>query len=322
VNRTFQKYAKPNQMIISQWKKNLLLFFILLFILILMGSCTPRPSSKLLSDNRSPEAPVKYTQKTFSDALNRQYTQEYDPRRIVSLVPAVTEILFAIGAGDRVVGVTQQCDYPDEAKTRVSVGAFSDASVSMDRIRSLTPDLVILSADMHSGIISLLDSLDIPSFAVEPRNLSQVYDVISLIGDITGYRSGAEAEVAEMKRQIFGVEKQIQGHEPRLVFWIISDDPLSSAGGETLVSEAIRLSGGKNIFDDLKEQWPLVSPEQVVSRKPDIIIQGNNTGSGSRGNNSFREIRTVVVSTDMFRRYGPSLADDVELLAKILHSSD
>ena len=262
------------------------------------------------------------------DALGRRYAQNETPRRIVSLSPAVTEILFAIGAGDKVVGVTQYCDYPPEAKTKTSVGGFSGATMSMELIRVLEPDLVILSADMHGRIVSLLDELGISSFAVEPGNFSEVYGVIALLGEISGCSAGADKVIAEMKAKIAGVEERVRGQEKRGVFWILSEDPLMTAGRDTFISEAISLAGGRNIFDDVPEQWPLVSPEQVLLRKPEWILIGSDMAvsgqifSGSavwKTIPAVREGRLAFVDGDLLYRYGPRLADAVALLAEIFY---
>ncbi|MCL2130692.1 MAG: ABC transporter substrate-binding protein, partial [Treponema sp.] len=152
---------------------------IVFFILIFLFSCTPKQesSSRIIKEDET---------NFIIDALGRPYKKSDKPERIVSLVPAATEILFAIGAGEQVVGVTQYCDYPEEAKSRTSVGGFSGASMSLEIIRDLAPDLVVLSADMHGRIILLLDELGIPSFAVEPGNFLEVYNVISTLGEICG----------------------------------------------------------------------------------------------------------------------------------------
>jgi len=243
----------------------------------------------------------------------------------VSLSPAITEILFAIGAGDRVVGVTQYCDFPPEAQTRTKVGGFSGATVSVEQIRYLNPDLVILSGDMHARIVSLLNELNIPSLVVEPRNFSQVYSTIARMGEITGYASGAEKVIAEMKEKIVLVEKRVNGREKPSVFWILNDEPIMSAGSDTFISEAIKLGGGKNIFDDLSGQWPMVSMEQVLLRKPDWFFFGSDlnpaviTSSRWQIIPALREGRFVIMEADKLYRYGPRLADAVKIISDILH---
>ena len=288
------------------------LFRFVLFLPLLFFSCVPR--------QETPQA-----EGALTDALGRSYMQSEYPRRIVSLTPAITEILFAIGAGEKVVGVTQYCDYPPEARTRTQVGGFSGATVSVEQVRSLKPDLVILSAEMHARIVSLLDDLGIPSYAAEPRNFSQVYATIELMGEITGCRDGAEKIITVMKGKIAMVEDYVRGRERPGVFWILNEDPLMTAGAETFVSEAIKLAGGRNIFEELREQWPMVSPEQVLLRKPDWVFFGNDVDPVVLLRERWQLIpavrggRVLVVDADMLYRYGPRLADAVVSLAKVLH---
>ena len=263
----------------------------------------------------------------FVDALGRHYAPEEKPRRIVSLNPAVTEILFAIGAGALLVGVTEHCDYPAAAREKASVGGFAGITVSVEQIRVLNPDLVILSADMHARIVLLLDNLGIPSFAVEPRSFSEVYGVIALLGELSGFESGAEQVIAGMKERIAAVQESLRGRPQPTVLWVLSEEPLMSAGGETFISEAISLAGGRNIFADLREQWPLISPEQVLVRNPDWVLGSDMAGGGTaplrnplwQNFPAVREGRVAFVDGDLLYRYGPRLADAVALIAEIIH---
>ena len=301
-------------------KKFRIVFLLLMPVLLLYCAPKQEPSPSSLPDSGAA---------VFTDALGRRYTQKSIPRRIVSLSPAVTEILFAIGAGDQVAGVTQYCDYPPEARERTSVGGFAGATMSVERIRALKPDLVILSADMHARIVALLDDLEIPSFAVEPRNFSEVYRVIALVGELCGAASGAEAVIAEMQAKIARVKERLDGRPEPSVFWVLSEQPLMSVGGETFVSEAISLAGGRNIFAAVREQWPLVSPEQVLLQRPDWVLLGSDMETAGtlpflqnplwQPLSAVREGRTAFVNGDLLYRYGPRLADAVLLIAEILH---
>lgn len=263
-----------------------------------------------------------------TDALGQHHVLNEIPGRIVSLTPAVTEILFAIGAGDKLVGVTQYCNYPPAARNKTSVGSFSGATVSVEMIRSLDPDLVFLSADMHGRIVSLLNDLGITSFAVEPRNFSQVYDVIEMVGKITGRADAAEEVVKQMQKRIAAVQQRIHGRQRPEVFWLLSETPLMTAGSDTFVSQAIDLGGGRNIFGDVRGQWPLVSPEQILFRRPEWILLGDDMGINAdmlqghpfwQSLPAVREGRLVIVGADILYRYGPRLAEGVELIAEILH---
>ncbi|MCL2374870.1 MAG: cobalamin-binding protein [Treponema sp.] len=268
---------------------------------------------------------------TFIDALGRRYAQDDPPARIVSLVPAVTEILFAIGAGDRLVGVTRYCDYPPAASQLAFVGGFSGITVSVEQIRALNPDLVILSADMHARLVLLLDNLGIPSFAVEPRNFSEVYETIALLGELCGAAEEAEHVVAAMKENITRVQDRLRDRPQAAVFWVLAEDPLMTAGGETFVSEAIALAGGRNIFADVREQWPIVSAEQVLMRRPDWVLAGSGMAVAVADDApalrnplwqniaAVREGRVAFVDGDLLYRYGPRLAEAVAMIAHIIH---
>jgi iron complex transport system substrate-binding protein len=267
----------------------------------------------------------------FTDALGRSFAVQGRVERIVSLSPSVTEILFAVGAGDRVVGVTEFCTYPPEAASRTKVGGFSGATISVERIAALKPDLVFLSADMHGRIITMLEQVGIPCFAVEPHTFEEVYAAIALIGVLTDNGPGAEAVIAAMREKIALAEERWRGKEKPKVFWEVWDEPLMSAGGPTFISEAISLGGGINIFSDLKEQWPEVSSEQVLLRRPQWIMAGDDhaiildPGTLSR-RTGWGTLPAALpgyqglVPADMINRYGPRLADAVLIIAGILHS--
>jgi iron complex transport system substrate-binding protein len=288
------------------------------------GPGTGAPGSGQESPPGSGEFPL-----TLEDVLGRTVTLAEAPRRIVSLSPGVTEILFAIGAGDQVAGVTEFCSYPPQAGTKTRVGGFSGITVNLEQLAALKPDLVILSGEMHQRIITLLDRLGIPSFGVEPRNFQEVYGTIETLGVLTGNVPGARETVAEMRTKIDRAQTRRDGRERPLVFWELSDDPLMSIGGGTFINEAIDLSGGKNIFGELQERWPMVSTEQVLLRKPEWIIAGHDNGMsvepgvlrsrpGWGGIPAVRDGRIATVDADTLYRYGPRLADAVLALADIL----
>jgi iron complex transport system substrate-binding protein len=251
-------------------------------------------------------------------------------RRVVSLSPGVTEILFAIGAGERVVGVTQFCDYPPEAQSRTKVGGFSGAQVSVEQIAALKPDLVILSEDMHFRIKAMLEDLGIRTLAVEPRNVAEVYGLVENLGKICGREEGAAKIVGEMKEKIRRAAEQAEGRERPAVYWELSPEPLISVGGNTFISEIISLGGGRNIFEDLAQGYPEISAEQVLLRRPQWIFTGDDHGfaadpaafarrPGWKELSAVRDGRIGRVSADRLYRYGPRLADAVLEIAAILY---
>ena len=263
------------------------------------------------------------------DVLGRSVALTQSARRIISLTPTATELLFAIGAGDQVVGVTEYCNFPPEAAKKTRVGGFSGATISVEQIVVLKPDLVLLSGDMHGKVIALLENLGVRTFALEPASFADVYRDIRAVGLLAGRTSRAEAVVADMERRIAAIPPWKAGEPRPGVFWELWDDPLMTAGGSTFVSEAIALAGGRNVFEDLKERWPMVNLEQLMLRKPDWIIAGDDHGetlnaaavarrSGWSALPAVRNGRVAVVDSDIVSRGGPRLADAVEALAAIL----
>ncbi|MDR3343467.1 MAG: ABC transporter substrate-binding protein, partial [Treponema sp.] len=265
----------------------------------------------------------------LTDILGRPLTLKAPPRRIVSLSPAITEILFAIGAGEQVVGVTQYCNYPAEAQSRTTVGGFSGATVSVEQIAVLKPDVVFLSGFMHERIITLLERLSIPTFAVEPRNFDGVYQTIATLGRLTGHDREAGEVVTVMQAKINRAGERSKGRERPGVFWELIDEPLITAGGNTFINEAIRLGGGRNIFEDLTEEYPVVNTEQVLLRRPAWIIAGNDHGKiidpealsrrpGWQRIPAVRDGHIALVNADTLYRYGPRLADAVLAISEII----
>jgi iron complex transport system substrate-binding protein len=268
-------------------------------------------------------------QQGFTDAAGRRITLQKRASRIVSLTPAVTETLFAIGAGDQVVGVTEFCNYPQAASRKTKVGGFSGATISIEQIVALKPDLVILSAVMHAKVIPLLDQVKIPCFAVEPVSFADVYRDIQTLGALTGHEKESRTVVATMQKRIAAVQEIPATKGAPRVFWELWDDPLMTAGGPTFISEAITLAGGTNVFADLTEQWPQVSFEELLIRKPDWILSGTDHRDrmkledilkrpGWTNVPAVKNGKIATIESDLIYRGGPRLADAVEALAKIL----
>lgn len=251
------------------------------------------------------------------------------PRRIVSLLPAVTEILFAVGAGNQIVGVTEYCNYPEKTASKTKVGGFSGATVSIERIALLKTDLVIVSQDMHFRVIPLLERLAIPVFAVEPRSFADIFKTIADLGKLSGHDGEAAAVIDGMKDKMKAAALIWQGKPLVSVYWEVDYRPLITTGGNTFISEAISLAGGRNIFADLAQSWPQVSAEQVLMRQPDWLLAPTDHGGGFTAAilaqrpgwqtlSAVRQNRVAQITADHINRYGPRLADAVLEIAQTL----
>jgi len=204
----------------------------------------------------------------MTDVLGRTFTAREPVRRIVSLSPAVTEILFAIGAGQNIVGVTQYCNYPQQAISLPKVGEFSGITINLESIVRLRPDVVILSGFMHERLIPLLERLSISVFAVEPKNFEEVYQTIETLGKLTAKVREANIVINNMKEKIRRAEAMRGNRDRPGIFWELSDEPLITTGASTFISEAIYLAGGRNIFADNPADWIVVNNEQILIRNP------------------------------------------------------
>jgi len=218
------------------------------------------------------------------------------PERIVSLAPSNTETLFAVGAGDRVVGVTTYCDYPPEALNISKIGGFS--TVSIEAVVNLTPDLVLASYGNGEATVNALRNLNLTVVATHPKNLTGILENIELVGNITGNERQADLLVLGMKEQIETItgktETLSEDVKPK-VLYVVWSEPLYSAGSDAFPADLIQRAGGINIVDSTG--YPAVSIESVVDSNPDIIIC-SGMGGGSYSIKEWILNNTVLQATD------------------------
>jgi iron complex transport system substrate-binding protein len=305
----------------------------------LMGCEAAAPASPTPKQPQPTATPVPPTLATVSfplshtDDLGREVTLAALPRRIVSLAPSNTEILYAVGAGDAVVGVTEYCDYPAPAQQVDKIGGFSAQTISVEKIVSLKPDLVLAYGDRQQTVIEALGRINIPVYALSPNSFDDVYANIRVVGTITGRVAEADRTVAEMQARIDAIVEQtaaIPKEERLVVFWEIFDEPLMTAGPATFTGQMIELAGGVNIFADIAEDYPQISAEVVIARNPAVILGSDSHGDkltpgqvaarpGWDQIDAVKNERIHLVDGDIVSRAGPRLADAVEAIARALY---
>ncbi len=252
--------------------KSTLLYTIFSVLLVLSLSLTGIACNKDASGGDiTTSASVTYPL-TVTDDLGRTVTIEEEPQRIVSLAPSNTEILFALGLGDRVVGDTLYCDYPDAALSVEKVGGYSD--VDIEKVVSLDPDL-ILAEDIHkSDVIPALENLGYTVYAVVPYNLNDIMASITTIGMLAGATQEAESIVNDMQTRIDNIVEKTQGlaeDQKPSVLYVIWQEPIMSSGIDTPIYEMITKAGGISIVQD-ETGFPTLSLESVIDADPDVII--------------------------------------------------
>lgn len=249
-----------------------------------------------------------------------------NPKRIVSLSPSNTEILFALGAGDRVVGVTDYCDYPPEVIEKVRkgeiqrVGGYS--TVNIERVLALKPDLVLASYGNGLATIETLRKFT-NVLAFDPKDIRGVERTILAIGKAVGNYENAEKLVEQMEERISKIKaKERSGKKVVHIIW---NDPIWVSGKETFIDEAISIAGGVNAFNF--SGWRTVSVEDLIRANPDVIIVSSGSGMGGgkdvvyewvisdsrlKSVNAVKNGKVFVIDADIISRPGPRIVDAVE----------
>ena len=267
--------------------------------------------------------------RTVVDQLGREVSVPVHPMRIVALAPSITEVVFALGAEDRLVGVTRFSDYPEAAKTLPRVGSY--VQLDLEKIVSLAPDLCIAVKDGNPiSVVRRLEALGVPVYAVDPRNVDAVIATIGEIGRLLDAETRARTLSAALRDRIDTVRKKAAGaaHRPK-VFFQIGITPIVSVGTDTFIHELIELGGGVNLAAG-PTPYPRFSREQVLAMAPEIFI----ITSMARGE-TFTRVkaewekwpsmpaiasgRIHLVDSDLFDRASPRLVEGLELLAGIIH---
>ncbi len=304
----------------NQYVRNCLFVLLSLFLLISLLSCSPPKAGETKS-------PIEIT-----DQLGRVVKLDKIPQRIISLAPSNTEILFALGLADRVVAVTDYCNYPPEAKQKPSIGGFSTPNI--EKVVALSPDLVLATSVHQKQVIPNLEQKGITVFALAPETLDEVLEAITLVGRITGEENRASKLVAEMRTKIKAVTGKTsslsEAQKPR-VLYIMWHDPLMTAGSGTLQDELIRTAGGTNVARDLTG-YAGITLEAVIGANPEVMVAGVGMGTGAdaslqfaktearlRDTDARKHNRVHTIDVDLVGRPGPRIVYALERFAKCIH---
>ena len=310
----------------------LLLYLLAAILTAAVAACAPTPVPPTATPIPSTATPGPFPL-TLIDDLGHEVTLPVLPQRVVSLAPSNTEILFAVGAGDQVVGVTQYCNYPPETQDREQIGGFSAKTISVEKVIALEPDLVLAAGEIHQPVIEALEQLDVPVYSLDPNTLDEVYTRIELVGRMTGHEEEATQVVEEMKGSVAAVAEQVAtiSEEDRLtVYWEVFDEPRMTAGPSTFTGQLIELAGGVNIFADVTEAYPQISDEVVIGRNPAVIMGPETMGDkltietvaqrpGWDQVDAVQSERIYLFDGDMVARAGPRLAQVLEVMAEALY---
>lgn len=258
-------------------------------------------------------------------------------QRVISLSPSITEVLFAIGAGDQVAAVTDFCTYPKQALTKPKIGGMLNSSA--ESIIALKPDLVVFQPG-KSNVKQLAKKLNIEYIEASFQDLNSIYQSIQEIGNAVGKEKEAKKLITDIKSKLRSYQERLKNVKPKSTLLILGDsrDPLRdlyAVGKKTFLDELLTLSGGENVLDKTLSQYPKISREYIISRSPEVvIIAGPNSDVTekeiSQNLNAWRVLGSVravqnknihIISEDYILIPGPRLVNIVDMFYQAIHSS-
>lgn len=262
----------------------------------------------------------------LTDDFDRTIALEQPAMRIISLAPSTTELLFALGVGDRIVGATEYCNYPEAALKIERMGAFDNPNLEL--IVALEPDLV-LAASLHKEPVEAMEGMGIPVLALDPKDFAGIYSNIRVLAAAVGREQAGEELIAQMQDKLESVTAAladvVDEERPWVYYEVWYPDPMTVGGG-TFIDQIINLAGGRNIAHDLSG-YPVISEEALIERNPQVILHGHFDADAEMfaQREGWDIIAAVAageiyyVDQDIINRTGPRMVDAVEILARLFH---
>jgi iron complex transport system substrate-binding protein len=243
--------------------------------------------------------------------------------RAVSLAPSVTESVFAVGGGDRLVGVTTYCDYPAQARTIAKVG--DTLNPNLETIISLKPEVVFVStASQIEAFTNTLAANGVVVFVLNPQGVDGVLKDLRQLGDLFGTRERADRVVADLQTRMSTVGKMVSGEEPVRVFVQFSKEPLFTTGRDSFLNEVLERAGAVSVTADVASAFPKLSKETAAALDPDVIILSQSEDNvepndAFKGSPAVRAGRVYTINADLLSRPGPRIVDAIEQIAQDIH---
>lgn len=260
------------------------------------------------------------------DSYNREVTIDKEPQRIISIAPNITETIFVLGKGDKMVGRTDYCDFPTEASKIASVGKLTDPS--LEKIVELKPDVVIASTHFKKEVITKLEELNIKVLVLYGQeSFDGVYETIAKVAQVLNAKEAGDKIIGDMKKKVDSVTAKVKEAKKPSVYYVVGYGKSGdfTAGKGTFIGNMIEMAGGTNAANDV-EGWKY-SLEKLVEKNPDILVCSKNfeTKKGIEGANGYKDLKAVKggklleIDENLLNRQGPRLAEGLETLAKLIH---
>ena len=278
-----------------------------------------------VNDKKEATVGVTYPLK-IKDSYNREVTIDKEPTRIVSIAPNITETIFALGKGDKLVGRTDYCDYPKEVSNITSIGSLTEPNI--EKIVELKPDVVIASTHFKKDVLTKLEKMNIKVVVLYgPETFDGVYDTISKVAEVINAKSQADKLVLDMKNKVSSINDKVKDKNKPKVYYVVSYGKMGdfTSGGDTFIGNMIEMAGGNNVASDVKG-WKY-SVEKLVEKNPDIIIcskyfdakKGIQQTPGYKDLKAVKDGKLIEIDNNLLDRQGPRVVDGLEALAKIIH---
>lgn len=271
---------------------------------------------------QAPKPAVEIKTRSFTDDLGRKVHIPEKVDRVISLAPNLTEIVFAVGGGPKLVGVTTFCNYPPEAK---QIQKVSDTQTpNIESIIALKPEVVFVStASQLETFTKTLESQNIVVFVTGPNRLDDIYKSVATVGDILGRRERVDEVVKEMQKRVARVEDLTRGVERPKVFVQIDKNSLYTVGKDSFITDVIARAGGVSATADLATGYPKLSKETALALNPDVIILSESADNREpnevfRNSPAVKNGRVYSVNADLLSRPGPRIVDALEQIAEKL----
>jgi iron complex transport system substrate-binding protein len=265
---------------------------------------------------------------TVRDDAGNSVTLARPAQRVIAMAPHITELLFAAGGGDRVVGAMNYSDYPEAAKRVPLVG--SDAQIDLERVAALRPDLLVVwQTGNTERQLSQLKSLNIPIFYSEPKKLDEVATSLTRLGQLMGTDAAAQAAARDYRQKLARLMATYAQRSQVRVFYQIWEKPLFTLNGEHIVSDALRVCGGVNVFAGMKVTAPSVGTEAVLQKNPEAIV-GGERHDGQAGINIWKTYQGMLavqrgnlfmLDSELLVRATPRIADGIAALCERLETA-
>jgi iron complex transport system substrate-binding protein len=257
------------------------------------------------------------------DDLNKRVALPMVVKRVVSLAPSVTENVFAVGAGDRLVGVTSYCDYPEGARSIAKVG--DTMTPNMETIVALKPDVVIVStASQIEAFTKTLEENHIAVYVMDPKSLDGVFASLEKLGRMLGTEETVAALLPALKSRVEDVAARLRNEPSTKVLVQISKEPLFTIGRSAFLTSALTKAGGVSVTSDVESAFPKLSKETAATLNPEVIILSDSEDNQEpneafKNSPAVRNGRVYKINADIISRPGPRLVDALEQIARDLH---